>query len=117
MHCRERFQGRGATVDDCRLLQTEPLEAFSIRLKIAGYGGIALAMPVLLWQLWRFVSPGLYAKEKKYAIPFVLSSSKHMGGPQGAFRQAQGESRMNPLVDGRAPWPQGILFAIPTARL
>jgi len=65
---------QGAAVDDCRLLQTEPLEAFSIRLKIAGYGGIALAMPVLLWQVWRFVTPGLHAHEKRWAYPFVASS-------------------------------------------
>lgn len=61
-------------IEDCRLLQTEPLEGFSIRLKIAGYGGIALAMPVLLWQVWRFVTPGLYAHEKKWAYPFVASA-------------------------------------------
>lgn len=65
---------QGATVDDCRLLQTEPLEAFSIRLKIAGYGGIALAMPVLLWQVWRFIVPGLHANEKRWAYPFVGSA-------------------------------------------
>ena len=62
---------QGTSVDDCRLLQTEPLEAFSIRLKIAGYGGVALAMPVLLWQVWRFVTPGLHANEKRWAYPFV----------------------------------------------
>jgi sec-independent protein translocase protein TatC len=56
------------------LIQTDPLEGFSVRLKISAYSGIALAMPVLLWQLWRFVSPGLYAKEKRYAIPFVASA-------------------------------------------
>ncbi len=65
---------QGASVDDCTLLQTEPLEGFSVRLKVAGYGGIALAMPVLLWQVWRFITPGLYKHEKKYAIPFVISA-------------------------------------------
>ena len=65
---------QGASVDDCRLLQTEPLEGFSVRLKVAGYGGIALAMPVILWQIWRFITPGLHSHEKKYAIPFVLSA-------------------------------------------
>ncbi len=65
---------QGAAVDDCRLLQTEPLEGFSVRLKVAGYGGIALAMPVILWQIWRFITPGLHSHEKKYAIPFVLSA-------------------------------------------
>lgn len=56
------------------LIFTDPLEAFSTRLRVAGYGGIVLASPVLLWQLWRFVTPGLYAKEKRYAVPFLLSS-------------------------------------------
>lgn len=58
----------------CDLLVTDPLEGFSVRLKIAGYTGIALAMPVLLWQIWRFVTPGLYDNEKRYAIPFVASA-------------------------------------------
>ncbi len=51
-----------------------PLDAFATRLKIATYGGIVLASPVWLYQLWRFITPGLNPKEKKYAIPFVLSS-------------------------------------------
>ena len=38
------------------------------------YGGIILALPVLLWQIWRFVVPAMHAKEKKYAIPFVFAS-------------------------------------------
>ena len=41
---------------------------------MTGYGGIALAMPVILWQIWRFITPGLYSHEKKYAIPFVVSA-------------------------------------------
>ncbi|MFN8022520.1 MAG: twin-arginine translocase subunit TatC [Acidimicrobiales bacterium] len=53
---------------------TSPLEGFSTRLSIATYGGILIALPVLMWQIWRFVVPALHAKEKKYAIPFVLSS-------------------------------------------
>jgi len=60
-----------ANAGDCRLLVTDPLEGFSVRIKIAGYGGLALAMPVVLWQVWQFVAPGLYAKEKRYAVPFV----------------------------------------------
>ena len=51
-----------------------PLDAFATRLKIATYGGIILALPVWLWELWRFITPGLNPKEKKYAIPFVLAS-------------------------------------------
>jgi sec-independent protein translocase protein TatC len=62
------------SLSGCKLLATDPLEGFAVRIKVATYGGIALAMPVLLWQLWRFVSPGLYAKEKRYAIPFILGA-------------------------------------------
>ncbi|MFM2071404.1 MAG: Sec-independent protein translocase protein TatC [Actinomycetota bacterium] len=51
-----------------------PLEGFSTRLSISTYGGILLALPVLMWQIWRFVVPALHAKEKKYAIPFVAAS-------------------------------------------
>ena len=57
----------------CELLVTDPLEPFSVRMTVAGYGGVALAMPVLLWQVWRFVAPGLYARERRWAVPFVSS--------------------------------------------
>lgn len=58
----------------CTLQQVEPTEGLSIRFRITGYGGIAVAMPIVLWQIWRFVSPGLYSHEKRYALPFVLSA-------------------------------------------
>jgi sec-independent protein translocase protein TatC len=57
--------------DECRLLQSDPLEGFSIRMMIAGYGGLVLAVPVILWQAWAFIAPGLYRHEKRYALPFV----------------------------------------------
>jgi sec-independent protein translocase protein TatC len=60
--------------EEMPLLSFDPLEPFSLTFKLAGYGGIILAMPVILWQLWRFVEPGLYAHEKKYAVPFTLSA-------------------------------------------
>ncbi len=56
------------------LLVLGPVDGFVVRLKVATYGGIVLALPVWLYQLWRFVTPGLNSKEKKYAIPFVLSA-------------------------------------------
>jgi len=56
------------------LIFTGPLDAFVTRLKIATYGGIILAVPIWLWQLWRFITPGLHPKEKRYAVPFVLVS-------------------------------------------
>ena len=58
----------------CQLFVTGPLDGLSIRLKIAGYGGLFIASPVVLWQLWRFVTPGLQANEKRYAIPFIVAS-------------------------------------------
>ena len=44
--------------ENCDLLVTNPLEPFSVRLTVAGYGGIIVAIPVILWQFWRFVAPG-----------------------------------------------------------
>jgi sec-independent protein translocase protein TatC len=58
----------------CRLIVTDPLESFSIRLKLSGYLGFLFASPIVLWQLWRFITPGLKDNEKRYAIPFVFSS-------------------------------------------
>lgn len=58
----------------CDLVLRDPLEGLSIRLRVSGYVGIAIAMPVLLWQLWKFITPGLYEHERKYAIPFMVSA-------------------------------------------
>lgn len=54
---------------------TNPVNPFWIMLKVSVIGGFFLAIPVILWELWAFVSPGLYSKEKKFALPFVLSST------------------------------------------
>jgi sec-independent protein translocase protein TatC len=66
--------GSHPTIGGGRLLQTDPLEGFTIRMRTSVYAGVGFAMPVLLWQIWRFVSPGLYANEKRYAVPFVVSA-------------------------------------------
>jgi len=58
-----------------RLIYTEPAEAFLLYLKISALAGAIIAAPIVLWQLWLFIAPGLYAKEKRYAIPFVAMSS------------------------------------------
>lgn len=60
--------------ENAKLAQTTVLDAFILRVKVASYGGIVLASPVWMFQLWRFITPGLAPREKKYAIPFVLSS-------------------------------------------
>ncbi len=58
----------------CSLVVMGPLDAFGIRLDLAGYGGLVLASPVILFQLWRFVTPGLRAHERRYAAAFTLSA-------------------------------------------
>ncbi|MDW3218413.1 MAG: twin-arginine translocase subunit TatC [Acidimicrobiales bacterium] len=60
--------------EQCQLYARNPLEFFNIKLAVAGYTGLILAMPVILWQAWRFVAPGLYSHEKKYAYPFIASA-------------------------------------------
>ena len=57
------------------LLYTEPTEAFVLYLKIALLAGLIIAAPFIIWQVWLFVAPALYANEKKFAIPFVLLST------------------------------------------
>ena len=57
------------------LIFTEPSEAFILYIKIALIGGLLLASPAVMAQVWLFIAPGLYANEKKWAIPFVLMSS------------------------------------------
>jgi len=59
--------------DHCTFVVTDPLEGFSIRLKVSAYVGFLLASPIVLWQLWRFITPGLNKNERKYAVPFVIS--------------------------------------------
>lgn len=58
----------------CSLYVTGPLDGFALRIKISIFGGIALALPIILWELWRFITPGLRRNEKKYAVPFVVVS-------------------------------------------
>jgi sec-independent protein translocase protein TatC len=52
----------------------DPVEGFATRLRIGFYGGIVLALPVVLWQVWKFVVPALHKDEKRYAVGFVASS-------------------------------------------
>jgi sec-independent protein translocase protein TatC len=57
------------------LVFTAPAEAFWVQMKVGLIGGLFLAAPVVLWQVWAFVAPGLHTYERKYAIPFVLIGS------------------------------------------
>ncbi|HEY1832255.1 MAG TPA: twin-arginine translocase subunit TatC [Acidimicrobiales bacterium] len=58
----------------CSLYVTSPLDGLSLRVKIAMFGGLVLSSPVILYQVWRFITPGLQARERKYAIPFVTAA-------------------------------------------
>ena len=51
-----------------------PAALFTAYLKIALLGGVVFALPLILYQAWMFVSPGLYSREKRYAVPFVAAS-------------------------------------------
>jgi sec-independent protein translocase protein TatC len=57
------------------MVYTDPTEAFTLYIKIAVIAGLLIASPVVMTQVWLFIAPGLYAHEKKMAIPFVLMSS------------------------------------------
>jgi sec-independent protein translocase protein TatC len=63
----------GHPATGCKLIATSPLEPFVVRIKVAGYGGIALAIPFVFWQIWRFVTPGLHKNERRYGIAFLVS--------------------------------------------
>ncbi|MEO7398284.1 MAG: twin-arginine translocase subunit TatC, partial [Ilumatobacteraceae bacterium] len=71
---RNLCERRGLEFCNGDLFALGPLEGFSARISISLYGGVVLAFPVILWQVWRFVVPGLHAKEKRYAIPFIAST-------------------------------------------
>lgn len=56
------------------LIINTPLQGFSARLDICALGGFIIALPIIIWELWQFVTPGLKANEKRYALPFVFST-------------------------------------------
>ncbi len=59
---------------NCYFLVTAPLDGLTLRIKIAFFGGLLFASPVVFYELWRFITPGLKKAEKRYIIPFVSAS-------------------------------------------
>jgi sec-independent protein translocase protein TatC len=59
---------------DDKLVYTNPTEPFNMYLKVALLAGVFAACPWILYQVWMFISPGLYRNEKRYAIPFLVAT-------------------------------------------
>lgn len=58
----------------CKLVFSKVTGGFLFRIKLTALGGLIFTAPMWLYQIWAFITPGLTVKEKRYAIPFVLSS-------------------------------------------
>ena len=63
-----------ATGKDLELVFTAPLEFFFTKLKLAGFGAVVLTFPILAWQVYAFVAPGLYKRERRAFLPFLLAA-------------------------------------------
>jgi len=57
-----------------KLAYTNPTDPFTLYIKVALLAGVFLTIPLSLYEVWKFIAPGLYRKEKKYVIPFMVSS-------------------------------------------
>jgi sec-independent protein translocase protein TatC len=59
----------------CDFVFTTTLEAFTVKLKVILFLGLFLALPIVLYQLWEFIVPGLTSRERRMAVPFIVSST------------------------------------------
>ncbi|HWW16531.1 MAG TPA: twin-arginine translocase subunit TatC [Candidatus Dormibacteraeota bacterium] len=57
-----------------KLVYLNPVDPFNLYLKIAALAGLFLTSPFVLYQVWLFISPGLYRNEKRYVVPFMIST-------------------------------------------
>jgi sec-independent protein translocase protein TatC len=105
-----------------QLVYTNPVDPFNLYIKLSIMGGIFLASPYVLFQLWLFVSPGLYRHEKKYIWPFViLTSGLFISGGYFAYRLAlpkvfsfllQFAKQFQPMVTINEYWDLAISIVV-----
>ncbi len=57
-----------------QFIATAPMEVFFAKLKMSGFGAIVITFPIVAWQLYRFVAPGLYRKERAAFLPFLIAA-------------------------------------------
>jgi sec-independent protein translocase protein TatC len=70
-----------------KLVYLNPTDPFNLYLKIAGLAGLFLTSPYVLYQVWMFISPGLYRREKRYVVPFMVSTiALFVGGGYFGYR-------------------------------
>ena len=65
----------GTRQEERKLNYTAPLEPFFVQVKLSMLGGVVLALPILLYQLWRFIGPGLTSREKRFVVPFITAGT------------------------------------------
>jgi sec-independent protein translocase protein TatC len=63
-----------AAPESLKLVFTAPLEFFFTKMKLSMFGAVVLTFPILAWQLYRFVAPGLYRRERKAFLPFLVAA-------------------------------------------
>lgn len=68
-----------APMQGAQLHMLSPTEAFIVHLKVTIFAAILVSLPMTFYEAWAFVAPGLYAREKKYVVPFVISATIFFG--------------------------------------
>jgi sec-independent protein translocase protein TatC len=101
-----------------------PAALFLAYLHLSALAGFIIALPMVLYQLWAFIAPGLYSREKRFAVPFVLSSCLLFGGGSyfgwafaspAAFRFLLSFMRVAPAPGSGPPQdPAGFTQVLPT---